>query len=368
MAWLYVPALKELSSDSDSLNPNIEPSVMSRGNYIQRQSLERAWKKNSWMKLLSGMTLEPLMADRGVEKWISSLLDSPASHGVMQGSKKEPKMSDGYGQTLPESLARFDQDSCSWRTYQVSLVVEEPPLSLETLPKSGIILHGKLYPLPTSEQTTNGKGSGYLVGTPTADTHSPRSEKFIKGRTPTPVELAKMWPTPTQDGNYNRKGASPTSGDGLATVVKRYPTPSVMDSAGFCGKPDKNRKGPNSGRTLTGKALEMEGMGPHAEKWPTPTSRANPDCQSERKRHTPALESAVKMFPTVTVQDAKNNAGPSQSERNTPPLNAIAGGQLNPTWVEWLMGFPIGWTGLEPVETESFRLWLQLHIRSLCQG
>ena len=26
-------------------------------------------------------------------------------------------------------------------------------------------------------------------------------------------------------------------------------------------------------------------------------------------------------------------------------------GQLNPTWVEWLMGFPIGWTDLEPSET-----------------
>ena len=21
------------------------------------------------------------------------------------------------------------------------------------------------------------------------------------------------------------------------------------------------------------------------------------------------------------------------------------GGQLNPTWVEWLMGYPVGWTG-----------------------
>lgn len=27
------------------------------------------------------------------------------------------------------------------------------------------------------------------------------------------------------------------------------------------------------------------------------------------------------------------------------------GGQLNPTWVEWLMGFPIGWTDLEDLET-----------------
>jgi len=26
-------------------------------------------------------------------------------------------------------------------------------------------------------------------------------------------------------------------------------------------------------------------------------------------------------------------------------------GMLNPTWVEWLMGFPIGWTDLEDSET-----------------
>lgn len=30
--------------------------------------------------------------------------------------------------------------------------------------------------------------------------------------------------------------------------------------------------------------------------------------------------------------------------------NAI-GGQLNPTWVEWLMGFPLGWTDLKDSAT-----------------
>ena len=29
------------------------------------------------------------------------------------------------------------------------------------------------------------------------------------------------------------------------------------------------------------------------------------------------------------------------------------GGQLNPTWVEWLMGFPTGWTDLKPSEMPS---------------
>jgi DNA-cytosine methyltransferase len=52
------------------------------------------------------------------------------------------------------------------------------------------------------------------------------------------------------------------------------------------------------------------------------------------------------MLPTPTVQDSKNNGGPSQQNRKTKPLNAVAGGTLNPTWVEWLMGYPKGWTDL----------------------
>jgi len=31
------------------------------------------------------------------------------------------------------------------------------------------------------------------------------------------------------------------------------------------------------------------------------------------------------------------------------------GGSLNPTWVEWLMGFPLGWTALDASETPSSR-------------
>lgn len=38
-----------------------------------------------------------------------------------------------------------------------------------------------------------------------------------------------LCPTPTVNGNHNRKGASATSGDGLATVVKMWPTPQASD-------------------------------------------------------------------------------------------------------------------------------------------
>ena len=32
-------------------------------------------------------------------------------------------------------------------------------------------------------------------------------------------------------------------------------------------------------------------------------------------------------------------------------MSAGNGGRLNPTWVEWLMGFPAGWTDLEDSAT-----------------
>jgi len=38
-------------------------------------------------------------------------------------------------------------------------------------------------------------------------------------------------------------------------------------------------------------------------------------------------------------------------------LSAATGGQLNPPWVEWLMGFPIGWTDLEGECEAQSRFW-----------
>lgn len=83
------------------------------------------------------------------------------------------------------------------------------------------------------------------------------------------------------------------------------------------------------------------------------------------------LGQAVKLWPTPTVQDGENDAGPSQFSRNTLPLNAqvvreapdppVTGqclpgrystngsrhGLLNDRWVLTLMGFPADW--LDPI-------------------
>jgi hypothetical protein len=54
---------------------------------------------------------------------------------------------------------------------------------------------------------------------------------------------------------------------------------------------------------------------------------------------------AEKLWPTPLAQDAKNNG--NQSGRHSTELNAAVGGSLNPAWVEWLMGYEIGYTDLE---------------------
>lgn len=85
--------------------------------------------------------------------------------------------------------------------------------------------------------------------------------------------------------------------------------------------------------------------------WPTPKgSPLGPDYARLNRPNSGSdgLSTAVarEFLPTPTVQDSKNNGSSSQQDRNTKPLNALAGGPLNPVWVEWLMGYPEGWTDL----------------------
>ena len=98
--------------------------------------------------------------------------------------------------------------------------------------------------------------------------------------------------------------------------------------------------------------------------WPTPPkSDADGGPGSNGREGGLNLRTAVRRetFPTPTVNDSKNNNPPSQALRNTPPLNVVVGGQMNPTWVEWLMGWPLGWTDLRASAMDRFRQWCDSH-------
>jgi hypothetical protein len=58
------------------------------------------------------------------------------------------------------------------------------------------------------------------------------------------------------------------------------------------------------------------------------------------------------MLPTPT---AKRRKGLQSHGRN------VVSGALNPAFVCWLMGLPIGWTDCEQSAKESFRQWLRKH-------
>ena len=99
------------------------------------------------------------------------------------------------------------------------------------------------------------------------------------------------------------------------------------------------------------------GLAASAVKWPTPQASDNRPrgTQNSTARRMAigkqvGLEAMVK-FATPTVQDSKNNGAASQMKRNSLPLNAQIGGGLNPNWVEWLMGWPIGHTDLKQSAT-----------------
>ena len=81
--------------------------------------------------------------------------------------------------------------------------------------------------------------------------------------------------------------------------------------------------------------------------WPTPTSRDHKDGTAKSCQNVPVnglLGRAVHMWPTPKAQNCRGNG--ERHGDGGPSLDVAVGGQLNPTWVEWLMGFPLGWTDL----------------------
>jgi hypothetical protein len=92
--------------------------------------------------------------------------------------------------------------------------------------------------------------------------------------------------------------------------------------------------------------------------WQTPVADDSVDRLAGKwnSRGEPKLSAQVKSWPTPRTADAKGQ-GMSRTRADKPDnLSAQLGGSLNPMWVEWLMGFPLGWTALEPSETPSSRI------------
>ena len=96
--------------------------------------------------------------------------------------------------------------------------------------------------------------------------------------------------------------------------------------------------------------------------WPTPracTAMSAENIHNRINDKNPNLETVVArtMWPTPTASDNRDRGHkgmPSIQRRqekgkqlNQSMVMSEVSGSLNPQWVEWLMGYPQGWTDLE---------------------
>lgn len=102
---------------------------------------------------------------------------------------------------------------------------------------------------------------------------------------------------------------------------------------------------------------------PYSETWPrwgmTVDGVAYGHLMSERN----ITETVGSHWPTPTTRDWKDSSPKEWQMENSKGLLGReihkgipnTGGVLSPMWVEWLMGFPVGWTGLKDLVTRKPR-------------
>lgn len=222
-----------------------------------------------------------------------SVEDFPASPSARPDCDEPRPMTDGSGPRLPDAFATYDPSGSCWKTSQGSLFTQWETYS-ETWPRSGMTLNGKAYrQRPLVLLISDGESS--LWPTPNAMDYVEKRMMHAGGNLTlqgavggvNPVDAARhgMWPTPTCQDAQNNGGPSQFERNSLPlnAAVKKWPTPNARDGAG--------------------------------------RSTPSPEHASRRwnEKQTRCLEDAVS-------------------------LNGNPGGMLNPSWVEWLMGFPPGWT------------------------
>jgi len=209
--------------------------------------------------------------------------DTPASLSAKQVIAKVKKILATCGLGYDKPLASYDPTTQFWRMSEGIFPSGEQP-SLPILPPSGMTRNGALFQQPPWEPLTGATASS-LWPTPTAtDSKQNGSPSALRRKSPKLGAIVHLWPTPTADDASN-VNPKPNRFRGLVAAVNEsmWPTP-LAQGAGGSGHYNKVEK------------LYSEGLVTYEEKM---------------------------------------------------ALQAGRGGKLNPMWVEWLMGFPPGWTDLE---------------------
>ena len=396
--WIYIPSefypsAQELVASNLDLNSQsqlLEQSVMSRSKPLRARSWLAAWKKKDWIKRLFGRILKPSMANLGVEKWIASLADIPASRLVLLEKNLEIKTQDISGQTSNDSSQKFSHQFASLKMcptiYELDLKKSQMTYDNWVIKLRQACLQRQKLARLTREKDYSSWPTVIVSDHLCNPTETPQrwkeraQEKKAEGinlHKPLRIVAQETWPTVVSaDASM---GAIISSND---TYKKT--------STGRLRKINKNGKDGSLGLARTVKMMDSQ-----KQNWPTVrTSSANGASSKEVEAGNPKqrLEVMIANWPTPRAQEpgstsenygkglkntAENWATPQARDwKDTAnanvPTNSILGRQaprtmkdgvefqmtLNPRFTEWLMGWPIGWTEFELAETEWFH-WLQ---------
>jgi hypothetical protein len=302
MSWLFSQALVEEYLAANSLDG--EQSAPLSGKPTQ-QAFCAPDKMTDFSRLFRfGMTYKPLTESRGEELLTLYLEDFHAKTSAPQEKAQELTENDQEcGEKWRASFVKYDPDLRLWKTHQCSLLGDLDEF-LETWPQWGLMRDGECWEQRTLEQTIRGTGYGL----------SPNGKDSF--HTPNTTEL---------DGGSNSRKA-------LRKKLENLPTPQATDY----------RSKPTSASWRAKGGLNFSLANPEIQaKWPTPVTRDYKDTGTKESM-TRALNKRASPGLALLV-------------------GAETGGKLNPTWVEWLMGWPLEWTDLKPLEMDKFHCVQQQH-------
>lgn len=241
---------------------------------------------------------------------------------------------------MSDAFAFFDPDTSSWKTFQVSLLTQQWDEFLETWPRAGMMQNGTVFPRQPLAPITGGIESGLL---PTPVTY----DATLGG--PNNHSCATEADHPKGPGSKQK---------GLRAEAMKWPTPNAAP-----GTSDLNWEA-TDGRTKPNKL----GWAVRTSLFPTPTTRDYKDGSAQSCQNVPVnglLGLAVHQWPTPSSNNGTGGAtGLAGGSGNRQKLYKMLGKEegkklgcqsLNPYWVEWLMGFPLGWTDCRASATRSSR-------------
>ena len=330
MSWLYLPA--SVASNSALKRQAVsELCVALNAILTQSKSSRPACRKGRSRTRRHGTTLSPLTGDLGTALWTSLLVASRARTSAQRAKVRasQRERAPVFGPRCSESFARFDLATCSLRTCQCSLLGGSDVYS-QTYPRAGTMRTGIAYQHEPLAPLTAGTGSSLWPTPSTMDTVDGRTREPQANRHSLGLAEQVKWPT---------MSASQARSEGLIGIMRKRVEDGTVTEAeaeammGGSLRPARMRAWPTCPTPEHGGSLTQR-------TWPTPSTE-------DHKDDGPAVLS--RMFtPEMKTCD--------QRLRNF--VAAQAGGQLNPTWVEWLMGFPLAWTDLGASATLSYPKWL----------